>query len=167
MTQINDRRELLKYIFREKDVVLSVIKDSIANLDPWEMQKLVAGLLTAMGFQTEETGKGPDGGVDVLAYNDIMGRENPMIKVQVKHWKKKVSSREVQQLIGAHPLEARSLFVSTSGFSDNAIRVAEQASVRDIDLDKLVRLVLERYEEMPVEVKALIPLRRMYVPELT
>lgn len=146
---------------------MDVIKDTIAKLDPWEMQKLVAVLLAAMGFHTEEKGKGPDGGVDVLAYNDIFGMEVPLIKAQVKHWKKKVSSREVQQLTGAHPLEARSLFISTCGFTPNALHVASQASVRVVDLDELVRLVVEWYEEMPVDVKELIPLRKMYVPDFT
>ncbi|MFD2046603.1 restriction endonuclease [Ornithinibacillus salinisoli] len=166
MTLIEDRRELLRYILREEDVVLNVIKDNIEDLDPWEMQKLVAGLLVAMGFHAEDRGKGPDGGVDVLAYNDALGMEKPMIKVQVKHRKKKVASKEVQQLIGANPLDARSLFISTSGFTPNALSVASQASVRIIDLDELIRMVVEWYEEMPGTVKALVPLRKIYVPEL-
>lgn len=65
-------------------------------MDEWKMQKLVAGLLTAMELQTIEKGKGPDGGVDVVAYHDIFELEKPLIKVQVKHWKRKVSSRKVQ-----------------------------------------------------------------------
>jgi restriction system protein len=165
LTMIHDRRALLKYIWREEDVVLNVIKDSIAKLDPWNMQKLIAGLLTAMGFQAVEKGKGPDGGVDVLAYHDIFGLEQPLIKAQVKHWKRKVSSKEVQQLTGAHPLEARSLFFSTNGFTKNALEVANQASVRIIEIDELVEMIVEWYEEMPGEVKALVPLQKMYVPK--
>ncbi|WP_155982712.1 hypothetical protein [Paucisalibacillus sp. EB02] len=39
MTMINDKRALLKYILRNGDVVLNVIKDRIATLDAWKMHR--------------------------------------------------------------------------------------------------------------------------------
>ena len=44
-----------------------MVEDQVDNLDPWEMQELVAGLLRAMGYQVRVSTPGSDGGVDVLA----------------------------------------------------------------------------------------------------
>lgn len=62
-------------------------------------------------------------------------------------------------------MDASSLFISTGGFTSNALDIANQYSVRVIELDELVNLVMDWYEEMPPDVKGLIPLRRIYVPE--
>ncbi|WP_026701747.1 restriction endonuclease [Salibacterium aidingense] len=146
-------------------IALGMIEDKIDHLDPWEMQKLIAGLLVAMGYYAEESGKGPDGGIDVLAYKDAFGFQKPIIKTQVKHRKDKAGSKEVQQLLGAHPMDANCLFISTGGFSSSALKVANQYSVKLINLEQLVKLIVEWYENMPHETKALLPLKKMYVPE--
>jgi len=77
------------------------------------MQDLVAGLIEAMGYQVQVSDKGPDGGIDVLAHRDAFGFEKPVIKVQDKHRKQSTGSPEIQQLLGAHPIDASCLFVST------------------------------------------------------
>lgn len=145
---------------------LDMIQDQVDKLDPWQMQNLVGGLLQAMGYNVQVSPKGPDGGIDVLAYKDAFGFEKPIIKVQVKHQKKSSSSPEIQQLLGAHPMEANCLFVSTGGFTSNARDVAKQRSVRLIDLDDLVKLLVEWYDKMPNDKRSLIPLRKIYVPEV-
>ncbi|AIC96497.1 restriction endonuclease [Shouchella lehensis] len=144
---------------------LSMIQDKVDNLDPWEMQRLVAGLLVAMDYTVNESGKGPDGGVDVLAHKDAFGFEKPIIKVQVKHRKSTASAPEVQQLLGAHPIGESALFVSTGGFTSKAIEVAKQHNVKLLDLEQLVSMIVKWYETMPNETRSLLPLRKMYVPE--
>lgn len=145
---------------------LLMIEDKVAKLNPWEMQELVGGLLQAMGYNVQISPKGPDGGVDVLAFKDAFGFEKPIIKVQVKHRKSTSSAPEVQQLLGANPLDANSLFVSTGGFTSQAEAVAKHNSVRLVDLEDLVRLVVKWYENMPNDTRALLPLQKIYVPEL-
>lgn len=142
-----------------------MVQDKVNNLDPWEMQELVGGLLVAMGYNVQISPKGPDSGVDVLAYKDAFGFEKPIIKVQVKHRKSTAGSPEIQQLLGANPMDANSLFVSTGGFTLHAEAVAKHNSVRLVDLDELVNLVMKWYDHMPNDVRALLPLRKMYVPE--
>lgn len=142
-----------------------MIEDKVDKLDPWEMQELVGGLLQAMDYNVQISPKGPDGGVDVLAYKDAFGFEKPIIKVQVKHRKSAASAPEIQQLLGANPIDANSLFVSTGGFTSHAEAVAKHNSVRLVDLEELVRLVVQWYEQMPNDKRALLPLRKMYVPE--
>ncbi|MFD1851049.1 restriction endonuclease [Oceanobacillus bengalensis] len=142
-----------------------MIQDKVDKLDPWQMQELVGGLLRAMEYNVQVSPKGPDGGVDVLAYKDAFGFEKPIIKVQVKHRKSSAGAPEIQQLLGANPIDANSLFVSTGGFTSQAEAVAKHNAVRLVDLEELVDLVVKWYENMPNDVRALLPLQKMYVPE--
>ncbi|WEZ08871.1 restriction endonuclease [Priestia flexa] len=142
-----------------------MIQDKVDKFDPWQMQELVGGLLRAMEYNVQVSPKGPDGGVDVLAYKDAFGFEKPIIKVQVKHRKSSASAPEIQQLLGANPIDANSLFVSTGGFTSHAEAVAKHNSVRLVDLEELVRLVVQWYEKMPNDTRALLPLQKMYFPE--
>lgn len=142
-----------------------MVQDKIDKLDPWEIQELMGGLLQSMGYNAQVSPKGPDGGVDVLAYKDAFGFEKPIIKVQVKHRKSSASAPEVQQLLGANPIVANSLFVSTGGFTSQAKVVAKHNEVRLVSLEELVNLVVKWYDNMPNDVRALLPLQKMYVPE--
>jgi restriction system protein len=144
---------------------LVMIEDKVDQLDPWEMQGLVGGLLEAMNYNVRISPKGPDGGVDILAHKDAFGFEKPVVKVQVKHRKSAASAPEVQQLLGANPIDANCLFVSTGGFTSQAEAVAKHNSVRLVDLEELVRLIVEWYEKMPSDKRALLPLQKVYVPE--
>lgn len=144
---------------------LVMIEDKVDMLDPWQMQDLVGGLLQSMKYNVRISPKGPDGGVDILAYKDAFGFEKPIIKVQVKHRKTSASAPEIQQLLGANPIDANSLFVSTGGFTSHAEAVAKHNDVRLVDLEELVRLVVQWYEQMPNDARALLPLQKMYVPE--
>lgn len=177
----NEFEKLLEYPFVELDETneveeseiieelvnraLVMVQDKVDKLDPWQMQELVGGLLQAMDYNVQVSPKGPDGGVDVLAYKDAFGFEKPIIKVQVKHRKSSASAPEIQQLLGANPIDANSLFVSTGGFTSQAEAVAKHNSVRLVDLEELVDLVVKWYEQMPNDVRALLPLQKMYVPE--
>lgn len=144
-----------------------MIQDKVNKFDPWQMQELVGGLLQALGYNAQVSPKGPDGGVDVLAFKDAFGFEKPIIKVQVKHRKSSSSAPapDIQQLLGANPMDANSLFVSTGGFTSQAEEVARRNSVRLVDLDELVDLAVKWYEYMPDDVRALLPLQKMYVSE--
>ena len=143
---------------------MTMVEDEVDRLDPWEMQELVAGLLKAMGYQVVVSTPGPDGGVDVLAHKDAFGFEKPIIKVQVKHRRSTSSAPEIQQLLGANPIDANSIFVSTGGFTSVPVSTAKHNGVRLIDLSELVNLILRWYEDLPNETKSLLPLRKIYVP---
>lgn len=129
------------------------------------MQDLVGGLLQAMDYNVQVSPKGPDGGLDLLAYKDALGFEEPIIKTQVKHRKSSASVSQIRKLVGANPLNANNLFVSTGGFTSNAIAEAKHNSVKLIDLEELVNLVNKFYEKIPNEIKSLILLQKMYIPE--
>lgn len=141
-----------------------MVEDAIDRLDPWQMQDLVAGILQAMGYQVRVSPKGPDGGVDILAHKDAFGFEQPIIKVQVKHRNDKSSAPEIQQLLGANPMGGSCIFVSTGGFKATAVKVAQQNDVKLLDLTGLADLVTNWYENFPSETKALIPMKKIYIP---
>ena len=143
---------------------MTMVEDEVDKLDPWEMQELVAGLLQAMGYQVRVSTPGPDGGVDVLAHKDAFGFEKPIIKVQVKHTRSTSSAPQIQQLLGANPIDANCIFVSTGGFTSAAVGTAKHNGVRLIDLSELVNLLLRWYEDLPSETRSLLPLRKIYVP---
>jgi len=108
--------------------------------------------------------KGPDGGVDVLAHRDAFGFEKPIIMVQVKHRNSSSNGAEVQQLLGANPMDASSIFVSTGGYTASARTVAQQNGVKLLDLSELVQYVCEWYEKLPIASQQLVPLQKVYVP---
>lgn len=141
-----------------------LVEDQVDKLDPWELQELVGGLLRAMNYTVRVSPPGPDGGVDIHASKDAFGFEKPIIKVQVKHRNSSSGSPEIQQLLGANPLGASCLFVSTGGFTRAAVSVAAQNGVKLVDLQSLVELIFEWYEKMPNDTRALLPLKRMYIP---
>ncbi|WP_394174000.1 restriction endonuclease [Guptibacillus hwajinpoensis] len=163
LAEEDEEEEIIKEDIVQK--ALTMIEDKVDKLDPWQMQDLVAGLLQAMGYTVKVSKKGPDGGVDILAHKDALGFEKPIIKVQVKHRKSTASAPEVQQLLGAHPIDANGLFVSTGGFTSAAEAITKQYNIKLIDLEQLVNMIVQWYEKMPNETRSLLPLQKMYVPE--
>lgn len=160
-------QEVVENEFNNEDFIQqakSMVEDVIDKLDPWEMQYLVGGLLEAMGYKVRVSPKGPDGGVDILAHKDAFGFEKPVIKVQVKHKNDTSSAPEIQQLLGANPIGANCIFVSTGGFKSTAIKVAQQNEVKLMDLSELATMVCGWYEDLPNETKALVPLKKFYIP---
>ena len=142
------------------------IKDKILELDWEEMQELVAGLLRAMGYKTIVSSKGPDRGRDIVASPDGLGLEDPRIIVEVKHRMGQVSSKEIRSFLGGLRQGTKGLFVSTGGFSKDAKYEAERSNIPItlIDLDMLVELILQYYDNFDIEAKAIIPLIKIYWP---
>ena len=148
------------------------IKSFIKSLNPYDFQDLVAALFRGMGYYTPFVApRGPDGGIDIVAYKDPIGAELPRIRIQVKHRPDtKVSAPEVSALIGNIQSEGYAgVIVSTGGFSTDAIADIRRATkhIERIDLERLIDLWEEHYEKLTDEDKALMPLRRLsfLVPE--
>lgn len=143
------------------------IKDIISNLSWQDTEKLVAGLLRVLGYKTRFTSRGSDLGSDIIASPDELGLEDPKIKVEVKkRAKEKISAPDIRNFIGGLRGHHKGIFVTTSGFSKEAVYEAERAnfSITLIDSDWLVELIVSNYEKLDQETKALVPLRRIYWP---
>lgn len=138
----------------------------IQSVDAYKYQDMVAALLNAMGYHTPFVApKGKDGGVDILAYRDPFGSQAPRIKVQVKHRStQKVTVQEVRELAGLLNKDGDTgLFVSTGGFTDDAVAEMRRAArhIEKVDLDNFIDMWEEYYDKLEEEHKYLLPLRRL------
>lgn len=145
---------------------LEFVKDRAIKLDWEQMQRLVAGLLRAMGYKTRVSPAGPDRGKDIVASPDGLGFESPRIVVEVKHRQGAMGSQEIRSFLGGRHKDDKGLYVSTGGFTKEARYEAERASIplSLMDIDELVEAVIGNYEALDNETRQLLPLRRLYWP---
>ena len=143
------------------------ILEALDSIDHHDFQVFIAGVLQGLGYETRVGKKGKDGGVDVLAYPDVFGLGSPRIKVQTKNQKSFAGIQDVGYLNGVLGSGERGLFVCTGGFSRDAENApfVSNGSVVLVDGLQLLDIILEHYEDLPESAKALLPLRRLYVPE--
>lgn len=143
-----------------------LIADSISKLDPYEFQDLVAGVLTAMGFRATSSPPGRDRGIDIIAFPDALGFGKPRIKVQVKHRSAPIGGPDMRNFVATIGPDENGLFVSTSGYTNDAIIEADNARSRVtlLDRDKFIELLIEHYEKLDPEYQSQIPLRKVWVP---
>ncbi|WP_337250446.1 restriction endonuclease [Haloglomus litoreum] len=142
------------------------MSDIIANIDPRDLEELVAAVLRAMDYTAQTTAKGPDYGVDVIAHPDALGFEEPQIKVQVKHTTSAVGNQALGRFLGTINEGEKGLYVSTGGYTTPARREVRNHSrtVTLRDRDGFIELLLEHYPDLDQEYKAMVPLKRVYVP---
>jgi restriction system protein len=143
------------------------IRNFIISKNPYEFQDLVAELLRAMGyFISEVAQRGPDGGIDIIAFTDPLGTKQPRIIVQVKHRPNdNVSSDEVQKLAGTLKRNTDvGIFVTSGTFSKPAVKEARESRehIELIDFNRLTSLWQEYYPKMNDEQKNLLPLHPIY-----
>lgn len=145
---------------------LEAIKDRVNKLDWEEMQDLVAGLLRALGYKTRVSPPGADRGKDIVASPDGFGFESPRIIVEVKHRAGAMGSQQIRSFLGGRHPGDKGLYVSTGGFTKDAYYEAERANIplTLLNLDELVKALVESYEKLDIETQQLIPLRKVYVP---
>lgn len=143
-----------------------VLKTLSRELKGHPLAGFVAHLLEVMGYRARVSPPGPDGGVDILAHRDELGFEPPIIKVQVKSSDGSVGAPAVQALYGNVASSEFGMLVTLGDFTQQARSFASSKSnLRLIDGERLVNLVLDRYEQLDSKYKGLLPLRRVYVPE--
>ena len=142
------------------------IKDKVNSLDWDEMQELVAGLLRAMGYKTIVSPPGSDRGKDIIASPDGLGLEDPVIYVEVKHRNQSMSSSDIRSFKGALKKNNKGIYVSTGGFTTDAKYEAERSEIPIIlmDLDNLVKLIIQYYDNFDSDARSLIPLKKFYWP---
>lgn len=145
---------------------IELIKDRVNQFDWEDMERLVAGLLKAMGYCARVMPKGPDGGRDVVASPDALGLESPRIVAEVKHRKGAMGAPAVRAFIGGLRAGDRGLYVSTGGFTKEARYEADRANipVRLLDLDAFVRHYVEIYDKTDDDTRSILPLTRIWWP---
>jgi restriction system protein len=132
-----------------------------------DMARLVDAVLKAQGYTTYVSPPGPDKGVDILAAPGPLGFGKPRICIQVKSQDSPVDSPTLNQLIGSmQNVQAdQGLLVAWGGFKSSVDReVATQFfRVRLWDQDALIEQLLEHYERLDEDVRAELPLKRVWM----
>jgi restriction system protein len=132
-----------------------------------DMTRLVDALLKAQGYTTYVSPPGPDRGVDILAAPGPLGFGTPRICVQVKSQDSPVDSPTLNQLIGSmqNVHADQGLLVAWGGFKPSVDReVATQFfRVRLWDQDALIGQLLEHYERLDEDLRAELPLKRVWM----
>lgn len=143
-----------------------VLKQLAHHLKGYPFQGFVANLLETMGYRTHVLPKGADEGIDIIAHKDELKLEPPIIKVQVKSGEGSVGGPDVRALFGNLGANEVGLLVCLGTLSAQATDFAKRKSnLRLINGDELVDFVLEHYEALDPRYKALLPLKKVYVPE--
>jgi restriction system protein len=137
------------------------------NFHSHDLAHLVDAVLKAQGYQTSVSPPGPDGGVDIIAGRGPLGFDPPLLCVQVKSSDQPIDVhpwRELQGVMSGFGAK-QGLFVSWGGFNQ-AVRKDERRKffeIRQWDADDLINAVLEHYEQLPADIQAELPLKRIWV----
>jgi len=130
------------------------------------LESLVEAILKAQGFTTYHSGKGTDGGVDILAAPGTLGFDRPRICVQVKSQDSPLERSVLDQLVGTmQQVNAnQGLLVCWGGFKKTvtAEKPRQFFSVRLWDQNDLIDQMLEHYDKLDEDLKAEIPLKRIW-----
>lgn len=119
----------------------------------WRRFEAVCERLFAQGgFTTKSQSHGADGGVDIWMYS--AHAEGPVSIAQCKHFKsKEVDVKLIREFFGvmtSHKLQ-RGTFVTTSTFTADAQKFANENSINILDGDKLLKLIASRTPEQQKE----------------
>jgi len=130
------------------------------------MARLVEGVLRAQGYITWTSPEGPDKGIDILAAPGPLGFGTPRMCVQVKSGDAPVDHPTLSQLIGTmQSVQAElGLLVSWGGFKASVEKETSHHffRVRLWDQDALIEQLLEHYDRLDPELRAELPLKRVW-----
>ena len=130
------------------------------------MAWLVEKVLQAEGYTTYRSPEGPDYGIDIMAAPGPLGFGQPRIVVQVKSGDGPVDRATVDQLIGTmqNVQAEQGLFVAWGGFKSSVVKETGRQffRVRLWDQQALIDQILEHYEKLDDELRAELPLKRIW-----
>jgi restriction system protein len=142
------------------------IQGYLQSMNPYDFQELVADLLRAMGYHVSWVSPpGKDRGVDIIAYNDPIGASNPRIKVQVKRKDQAINVEGLRAFLSVLGSDSVGLFVSASGFTNDALdeaRTQERRKVTLLNLQSFFDLWVEHYEKLTQDARQRLPLKPIY-----
>ena len=168
MSPISDQLDAVEVLQEYISQSEQFVEDKIASLDWQQLQELVAGIMRGMGYRTRVSNPGPDRGVDVFASPDGLGLVEPRIFVEVKHRAGSVGAPLIRAFLGGRQQGDRCLYVSTGGFTTEARYEADRSSIplTLVAMADLRELLVDYYETLDSESRALVPLRKVFLPVL-
>ena len=131
------------------------------------LARLVAAVLSVDGWVTKVSPPGADGGLDILAGRGSLGLDAPRLCVQVKSGNitgDVTVYRTLQGTMQTFKAE-QGLLVCWGGFNKAVLSESKQGHfiVRLWDSSDLVQAVYRNYEQLPAEIQAELPLKRVWM----
>jgi restriction system protein len=127
-------------------------KQVFADIEWRRFEAVCERLFAQSGFKTKSQSHGADGGVDVWMYS--AHAEGPVSIVQCKHFRsREVDVKLIREFFGvmsSHKLQ-RGTFVTTSTFTADAQKFANDNGINALDGDKLLKLIATRTAEQQKE----------------
>ena len=132
-----DVEALLPEAFRASSGVPDLL-----SLSPIEFERLIQYLLIRQGHDVRVAQPSADGGIDMLLVDQGQPEAGPVI-VQVKRYRSSISTHVIRELQGTLFATSASsaLLITTSGFTANAIKAAENTPVQLISGTELLQLL--------------------------
>lgn len=131
-----------------------------------ELTRLVASILQAKGYTIWQSPEGSDGGVDILASDGKMGFGHQTICVEVKSGTGTTDRPTIDKLLGAMSKfnANQGLFVAWGGFKQNVEKDLASSffRLRLWSQDDLLNELFAVYDELEDEIKAQLPLKRIW-----
>jgi restriction system protein len=156
--------ETVDLVGAARDEILGYIQE---NFKEHDLARLVDAILRAQGYKTNVSPPGPDGGVDILAGSGSLGFDQPRLCVQVKSGSGAEGQKTFNELLGVVSKfdSQQGLLVSWGGFTKPVIQDAKKDffRIRLWDQGNVVDAVLQNYERLDDEIKAELPLKRIWV----
>lgn len=138
----------------------------LAKMPPYEFQELVGALLEAMDYHVAWIAPpGKDGGIDVVAFTDVLGTRAPRIKVQVKRQQARVTVDGLRAFLAVLGDDDVGIFVNTGGFTrdaDDEARTQARRRLTLIDGERFVELWVEHYQSLDDAARRRLPLRPIW-----
>ena len=131
------------------------------------LSDLVVGVLNAEGFSTEEAWPKPYSGIDILAGGGPLGLDSTRLIVRVEPGAAPVDIQTVRQMHGTRQGTygaEEALLVAWGGVTDDARQEARSQTFRFSvwDADDLLDAVLRNYDNLSEELRAGLPLKRVW-----
>lgn len=149
-----------------QSAAMEKIQNYIRKMHPYKFQDLCAALLRGMRYYVRDVSPpGADGGIDVLAYADLLGGRPPRLKVQVKHRvDSKTGTKDLRELAGILTEGDVGVFISLAGFAAGCRDFARNSGkhLELIDLTRFIDLWQKCYDNLSEEDKARLPLQAVY-----
>ncbi|KGK98436.1 hypothetical protein LI82_12110 [Methanococcoides methylutens] len=116
--------------------------DQLLEIDPFDLENLVAFLFRKMGYKANVTSRSKDGGVDVEVKLEHFGLSHRWL-VQVKRYLNPVGVKEVREYSSLRYREKVDgvIIVTTSTFTEDAYREATEHNVKLIEGQLLVSML--------------------------
>lgn len=165
-TDKDDSPDAATVLEEAEETSKAAIEAYLHAMNPYEFQKLVAGLLEAMGYHVDWVAPpGADGGIDIVAYSDPLGASGPRIKVQVKRHAAKQAVGDLRAFAAVLADDDVGIFVNTGGFTGGAeseARLQQRRKITLIDLRRVVELWTEHYPGLSESDRERLPLRAVH-----